>query len=151
VFDIKKAISDNAALQTAPRVKRGTAGDVFVNWKDLRDDPIDGDQYFQKIDVNGDRQWSDGVRIDPVFDIDFSARFSAGDDGGLNVIWERGSFPEIDIFYQNITSNGSYGADSPVSISSESGYQFAPILIGNIQTGLFGVYTTWSLISIYTK
>ncbi len=81
VFDVKRSISDNAALQTAPRVKRGTNGDVFVNWKDLRDDPIDGDQYFQKIDVNGDRQWSDGVRIDPVDDIDFSARFSAGDDG----------------------------------------------------------------------
>jgi hypothetical protein len=86
-----------------------------------------------------------------VFDIDFSARFSAGDDGGLNVIWERGSFPEIDIFYQNITSNGSYGADSPVSISSESGYQFAPILIGNIQTGLFGVYADQGPGSIYTK
>ena len=140
VFDAKRAISDNDALQTAPRVKKGSTGDVFVNWKDLRDDPIDGDQYFQKIDVNGDRQWSDGVRIDPVDDIDFSARFSAGNDGDLNVIWERGAFPEIDILYQNITSNGSYGTETPVSISSEPGYQFAPILIGNMQTGLFGVY-----------
>ena len=52
VFDAKRAISDNDALQTAPRVKKGSTGDVFVNWKDLRDDPIDGDQYFQKIDVN---------------------------------------------------------------------------------------------------
>ena len=86
---IQEAISDNEALQTAPRVKRGSSGDVFVNWKDLRDDPIDGDQYFQKVDVNGEKQWGDGVRVDPVDDIDFSARFSAGVDGDLNVIWER--------------------------------------------------------------
>ena len=57
MFDTKRPISDNDALQTAPRVKRGSSGDVFVNWKDLRDDPIDGDQYFQKVDVNGEKQW----------------------------------------------------------------------------------------------
>ena len=137
VFDTKRAISDNEALQTAPRVKRGSSGDVFVNWKDLRDDPIDGDQYFQKVDVNGEKQWGDGVRVDPVDDIDFSARFSAGVDGDLNVIWERGAFPEIDILYQNITSTGGFGLEMPVSISSEPGYQFAPILIGNTDIGLF--------------
>lgn len=140
VFDQKKSISDNNALQTAPRVKRGSFGNVFVNWKDLRDDPIDGDQYFQKINSNGDKQWGDGVRVDPVDDIDFSARFSAGTDGDLNVIWERGSFPDIDIYYQNITSSGGFGSESPIVISNEPGYQFAPILVGDTQNGLFGVY-----------
>ena len=46
VFPDPKPISTNNALQTAPRVKRNSMGEVFVNWKDLRDDPIDGDQYF---------------------------------------------------------------------------------------------------------
>ena len=151
VFDTKRAISDNEALQTAPRVKRGSSGDVFVNWKDLRDDPIDGDQYFQKVDVNGEKQWGDGVRVDPVDDIDFSARFSAGVDGDLNVIWERGAFPEIDILYQNITSTGGFGLEMPVSISSEPGYQFAPILIGNAANGLFGVYADQGTGSIDLK
>ncbi|MEL1235109.1 MAG: hypothetical protein VXA61_00415, partial [Candidatus Neomarinimicrobiota bacterium] len=151
VFDTKRAISDNEALQTAPRVKRGSSGDVFVNWKDLRDDPIDGDQYFQKVDVNGEKQWGDGVRVDPVDDIDFSARFSAGVDGDLNVIWERGAFPEIDILYQNITSTGGFGLEFPVSISSEPGYQFAPILIGNTTNGLFGVYADQGTGSIDLK
>ena len=151
VFDTKRAISDNEALQTAPRVKRGSSGDVFVNWKDLRDDPIDGDQYFQKVDVNGEKQWGDGVRVDPVDDIDFSARFSAGVDGDLNVIWERGAFPEIDILYQNITSTGGFGLEMPVSISSEPGYQFAPILIGNTSNGLFGVYADQGTGSIDLK
>ena len=100
MFSDAKSISDNTALQTAPRVKRNSIGEVFVNWKDLRDDPIDGDQYFQKIDVNGERQWGDGIRVDPVEDVDFSARFSAGNDGDVNVIWERGTFPEIDIILE---------------------------------------------------
>ena len=51
VFSDPKPISNNLALQTAPRVKRNSLGEVFVNWKDLRDDPIDGDQYFQKINI----------------------------------------------------------------------------------------------------
>ncbi len=140
VFESPRAISDNDALQTAPRVKRSADGEVFVNWKDLRDDPIDGDQYFQKIDVSGDRQWEDGVRIDPVDDVDFSARFSAGSNGDLNVIWERGTFPDVDILFQNIDASGNYGVDQPVFISDASGYQFAPILVGSGQSGTFGIY-----------
>ena len=140
VFTDDRAISDNQALQTAPRVKRSALGEVFVNWKDLRDDPIDGDQYFQKINTNGERQWGDGIRLDPVEDVDFSARFSAGVNGDLNIIWERGTFPDVDIFYQNISSDGSYSIEEPLAISDASGYQFAPILVGNIQGGLFGVY-----------
>ena len=140
VFTNDRAISDNQALQTAPRVKRSDLGEVFVNWKDLRDDPIDGDQYFQKINTNGERQWGDGIRLDPVEDVDFSARFSAGVNGDLNIIWERGTFPDVDIFYQNISSDGSYSIEEPLAISDASGYQFAPILVGNIQGGLFGVY-----------
>ena len=140
VFTDDRAISDNQALQTAPRVKRSDLGEVFVNWKDLRDDPINGDQYFQKINTNGERQWGDGIRLDPVEDVDFSARFSAGLNGDLNIIWERGTFPDVDIFYQNISSDGSYSIEEPLAISDASGYQFAPILVGNIQGGLFGVY-----------
>ena len=140
VFTDDRAISDNQALQTAPRVKRSDLGEVFVNWKDLRDDPINGDQYFQKINTNGERQWGDGIRLDPVEDVDFSARFSAGVNGDLNIIWERGTFPDVDIFYQNISSDGSYSIEEPLAISDASGYQFAPILVGNIQGGLFGVY-----------
>ena len=140
VFTDDRSISDNQALQTAPRVKRSNLGEVFVNWKDLRDDPINGDQYFQKINTNGERQWGDGIRLDPVEDVDFSARFSAGVNGDLNIIWERGTFPDVDIFYQNISSDGSYSIEVPLAISDASGYQFAPILVGNIQDGLFGVY-----------
>ena len=140
VFDNAKPISSNTSLQTAPRVKRSTAGEVFVNWKDLRNDPINGDQYFQKVDINGDTQWGDGVRMDFVNDIDFSARFSAGVQGDLNIVWERGTFPNVDIYFQNIGAAGEYSLDDAVAISAEPNYQFAPILVGNALDGLFCIF-----------
>ena len=140
VFTEPRFVSDNDALQTAPRVKRNYMGEVFINWKDLRDDPIDGDQYFQKIDLDGNRLWNEGVRIDPEDDTDFSARFAGEISGGLSVIWERGTFPEVDILYQHINSDGVTSLDYPAFISSDPGYQYAPILSGNIENGLFAIY-----------
>ena len=137
VFSEPKPISTNLALQTAPRVKRNSMGEVFVNWKDLRDDPIDGDQYFQKINISGDQQWGEGVRLDPAEDADFSARFTANTQGGVSVIWERGTFPDVDIFFQNITSEGNYSLSEPLTISNNEGYQFSPILSGNEQNGIY--------------
>ncbi len=151
VFDEERIISAYDALQTAPRVKRSAIGEVFVNWKDLRDDPLDGDQYFQKVDVNGDIQWGDGIRLDLVDDIDFSARFVAGLNGDLNVIWERGTFPEVDVFFQNIDSNGNYTNGTPLPISNASGYQFAPILMGDVENGLYGIYADQGTGSIDLK
>ena len=147
VFPDPKTISTNTALQTAPRVKRNSLGEVFVNFKDLRDDPIDGDQYFQKIDTAGDPQWGEGVRLDLVDDIDFSARFTANTLGGVSVIWERGTFPDVDIFFQNLTSDGNYSLVEPLAISNNLGYQFSPILSGDEQDGMYAIYAL-SLIHI---
>ena len=140
IFSEDRSISENNAIQTAPRVKRSSNGNIFVNWKDLRNDPIDGDQYFQKIDENGEVQWGDGVRLDLSEDIDFSARFSPGGNGDVNVIWERGTFPEVDILFQNINSNGELSVENSLFISNSNGYQFAPILNGNTEEGLHAIY-----------
>ena len=140
IFTEDRSISENSAIQTAPRVKRSSNGNIFVNWKDLRNDPIDGDQYFQKIDENGEVQWGDGVRLDLSEDIDFSARFSPGGNGDVNVIWERGTFPEVDILFQNINSNGELSVENSLFISNSNGYQFAPILNGNTEEGLHAIY-----------
>ena len=149
VFTENRAISNNGAIQTAPRVKRSLDGNIFVNWKDLRNDPIDGDQYFQKIDENGEIQWEDGVRLDLIEDIDFSARFSSGNNGDVNVIWERGTFPEVDILFQNINSNGELSIENSLFISNSNGYQFAPILNGNTEEGLHAIYADQGLSLIH--
>ena len=64
-------------------------------------------EFKDTVTANGDKQWGDGIRLDPVDDVDFSARFSADSNGDLNILWERGTFPDVDIFYQNITSDGT--------------------------------------------
>ena len=140
VFSEPKPISSSDAIQTAPRVKRNNAGDVFINWKDLRDDPIDGDQYLQKINSSGDVEWGDGIRIDPVEAVDFSTRFSPDDNGDVSVVWERGVFPDVNIMFQNINSDGSYSIELPITLSDSDGYQFAPIINGDIQNGLYTIY-----------
>ena len=140
VFSTPKSVSDNNAIQTAPRVKRTKDGSVFVNWRDLRHDPIDGDQYFQKINTNGEVEWGDGIRLDSSQSIDFNSRFTAGETGDLNVIWEQGEFPNVDIMFQNISSNGNHNSPVPTKISDASGYQFSPILSGTLEQGLFVVY-----------
>jgi len=151
VFDDAKTISLFDAVQTSPRVKRNSTGEVFVNWTDLRDDPVNGDQYFQKIDVNGDIQWEEGVRLDPADDLDFSTRFTAGASGDLHVVWERGTFPEVDIMYQNIDSAGNHFLADPVNVSAADGHQFSPIVTGDIDNGLYMVYADQGTGSIDLK
>ena len=140
VFSEPKPISANGAIQTAPRVKRNSIGDVFLNWKDLRDDPINGDQYFQKINSDGEVEWGDGIRLDPAEAVDFSTRFSPGNNGDVSVVWERGVFPDVNIMFQNIKSDGTYSIEQPVTLSDSEGYQFAPIINGEISNGLFTIY-----------
>lgn len=140
VFAESKQISDFDAIQTAPRVKRSTSGEIFVNWKDLRFEATDGDQFFQKIDVNGDIQWGDGVKLDLADDNDFSVRFTAGDTGDLNVVYERGTYPDVDIMFQNIQSDGTFLIEYPINISNADGKQFSPNILGSFDSGLFVIY-----------
>ncbi|MBI90219.1 MAG: hypothetical protein CMG60_09045 [Candidatus Marinimicrobia bacterium] len=151
VFSEPKPVSSNSAIQTAPRVKRNSIGDVFLNWKDLRDDPINGDQYFQKINFNGDAEWGDGIRLDPVEAVDFSTRFSPGNNGDVSVVWERGVFPDVNIIFQNINSDGTYSLELPIVLSNTEGYQFAPIINGDISNGLYSIYGDKSSGSIDLK
>jgi hypothetical protein len=130
VFSEEKAISDDETLQAKPRVKRNSNGEIFIKWTDYRDDTEDGDQYFQKVDTNGDRVWGNGVRIDPDSSRDFSARFGADEIGGLNVAWERGTFPDIEIVFRHINTDGTFSND-PFNVSNADGYQFSPNLVGS--------------------
>ena len=140
LFSEAKPVSEFDAIQTAPRVKRSAIGEVFINWTDLRADTLNGDQFFQKVDINGDTQWSDGIQLDLTDGYDFSARFSAGNDGDLNVVYELGIFPDVEIMFQNIGSDGSYTFTNSINISESDGYQFSPNILGNVETGLYLIY-----------
>ena len=150
VFTNEKAISDDETLQAKPRVKRNSLGEVFVKWTDYRDDAVDGDQYFQKVNVNGDREWGNGVKIDPGAYRDFSARFNSNENGGLNVAWERGTFPDIEIMVRTINADGTFPAE-PLNLTNSDGYQFSPILIGSTNDQFYIIYADQGTGSIDLK
>ncbi len=140
VFDDAKFISNYNAIQTAPRVKRSNSGEVFISWKDLRFDPVDGDIFMQKVDVNGDVLWSSGVQVDSTEGINFSGRFSANNNGGVNIFWEKGVYPDVDIMFQSFNENGQPLSDQALVVSGGAGYQFAPNVIQGSSDSVFVVY-----------
>ncbi len=140
VFDDAKSISNYDAIQTSPRVKRSKLGEVFISWKDLRSDPVDGDIYMQKIDNNGDVLWADGVQVDPTDGINFSGRFASNNIGGFDIFWEKGVFPNVDILFQSFDENGSPLQFEPVNVAVGDGYQFAPNIISGSGDSVFVVY-----------
>ena len=140
VFDDAKPISSYDAIQTAPRVKRSKSGEIFISWKDLRFDAVDGDIFMQKINVNGDALWSSGIQIDPTEGVNFSGRFSANNSGGVNIFWEKGVYPDVDILFQSFDENGQPLSAQALAVSENTGYQFAPNIIQGSGDSVFVVY-----------
>ena len=140
VFGDAKPVADFDAIQTSPRVKRSKDGDVFIQWKDLRFDPVDGDMFMQKVDSNGDALWAGGVQVDLTEGVNFSGRFSANNSGGFNIFWEKGVFPNVDILFQSFDENGQPLSQEPLVVSQEDGYQFAPNIIQGSSDSVFVIF-----------
>ena len=140
VFGEPKAVSDFDGIQTAPRVKRSKTGEVFVQWKDLRFDPVDGDIFMQKISTNGDALWSEGVQVDVSEGVNFSGRFSANNAGGFNIFWEKGVYPEVDILFQSFDEYGQALSEQSLVVAGGDGYQFAPNIIQGSSDSVFVVF-----------
>ena len=140
VFSSAKPVSEYDAIQTGPRLKRNSQGDVFLSWKDLRFDPVDGDIFMQKINATGALQWNDGVQVDLTEGVNFSGRFSANSVGGFDIFWEKGIFPNVDILFQSFDLNGQPQSDAPIIVAGDEGYQFAPNIITGSNDSVFVVY-----------
>ena len=140
VFAEAKPVSNFNAIQTSPRVKRSSDGSVFISWKDLRFDPVDGDIFMQKVNPAGDAQWGDGIQIDLTEGVNFSGRFAANSIGGVDIFWEKGVFPDVDILFQSLDQNGTPQSNSPIVVSDEDGYQFAPNIMKGASDSVFVVY-----------
>ena len=84
--------------------------------------------------------WSDGVKVDESDEVNFGARFSGDGNGGVNIVWERGVFPDIDILYKQIDSDGNSTSNQSILVSDQPGYQFSPITI----EGSSGVYIVFA-------
>ena len=105
-----------------PRIKRNQLGEVFIQWIDYRNDPTAGNHYYQRVSHGGNISWDqNGIQLDASGD-DHHARFSPGGNRELFVYWERGTFPNVDIMYQGIQSDGSLLLDNAEFVSYVSGY-----------------------------
>ena len=140
VFAEAKPVSNFNAIQTSPRVKRSSDGSVFISWKDLRFDPVDGDIFMQKVNPAGAAQWGDGIQVDLTEGVNFSGRFAANSIGGVDIFWEKGVFPDVDILFQSLDQNGTPQSNSPIVVSNEDGYQFAPNIMKGASDSVFVVY-----------
>ena len=140
VFAEAKPVSNFNAIQTSPRVKRSSDGSVFISWKDLRFDPVDGDIFMQKVNPAGAAQWGDGIQVDLTEGVNFSGRFAANSIGGVDIFWEKGVFPDVDILFQSLDQNGTPQSNSPIVVSDEDGYQFAPNIMKGASDSVFVVY-----------
>ena len=137
--------------KASPRVKRNQLGQVFVQWTDYRNNPTEGNHFYQRISTGGNILWDEnGIQLD--FEGgDRHARFSAGENGELFIYWERGTFPNVDIMYQAIQSEGSLLLDSAQFVSNASGYQSMPNTITDNSNGSFVIFADESNGSIDLK
>ena len=133
-------VSDFDAIQKSPRVKRNSNGEVFLSWTDLRFDTIDGHIFFQKIGLDGSVLWGDGVQLDDSGEKHLNGRFAPDENGGLYVVWERGSNPDTDIPAQYISADGVAGWADGYNITIAEGNQEAPNVIYSPGVGLFTIY-----------
>jgi hypothetical protein len=135
-------VTNSTAPQLSPRLKRDQAGNVFIVWKDLRSDPVDGDYFAQKISTTGSIAWdSAGVLLDPTVEKHGNVRFTVDRNGGAWFFWERGTFPEVDVVVQHLDADGNplLAADG-LTVTAASGYQFAPIASYDSDGGAFVVF-----------
>ncbi len=140
VFANPQVVSTFSSNKKGPRVKRNDAGDVFVQWIDYRADTTNGNHYYQKITNGGVRVWSDdGVQLNSDGD-DHHARFVGNASGGAHIFWERGTYPDVDIIYQNIQSDGSLGQTTPIYVSDADGYQSMPIAVYDYSYGAYVIF-----------
>ena len=140
VFDQPKVISTFSSNKKAPRIKRNTIGDVFVQWTDYRADTTDGNHFYQKITHGGVRSWNNnGIQL-TLDGEDDNARFVSDAAGGTHIFWERGTFPDVDILYQNILIDGSLGQTSPMVVSNADGYQSMPISVSDGADGAYVIF-----------
>ena len=75
---------------------------------------------------------------------DHHARFSTGGNRELFIYWERGTFPNVDIMYQAIQSDGSLLLDNAQFVSNVSGYQSMPNTLFDTNNGSFVVFADQS-------
>ncbi|MFQ6605105.1 MAG: T9SS type A sorting domain-containing protein [Fidelibacterota bacterium] len=149
LFTAPGEVTNDPAIELSPRIKRDDLGNVFIEWKDLRFDPVNGDHFVQKVTPLGTLAWdSTGILLDTTDMVNLNVRFAPDNSGGAYFFWEQGTFPQVDIQSVHILSDGS---KTYVPVTNQPGYQFAPIAGSSGAGDVFIIYADQETGSVYLK
>ncbi len=142
-------VTNDPAIELSPRIKRDDLGNVFIEWKDLRNDQVNGDHYVQKVTPQGFLAWdSSGVLLDTTDQVNLNVRFAPDNSGGAYFFWEQGTFPDVDVQSVHVQNDGS---KSYLAVTNQPGYQFAPIAGTSGAGAVFVIYADQETGSVYLK
>jgi hypothetical protein len=118
-----KAVCSETGHQEGPRIARDEEGGAIISWDDDRG--TDHDIYAQRIDGNGDADWtSNGVLLCGATSTQWETEIVADGSGGAIVIWkDYRSGTSYDIYTQRVDANGNalWTADGvPICQASDS-------------------------------
>lgn len=145
---INLPISTVAETQREARICNDDAGDIFIFWRDYRNEPtiFGGDLYAQKLDAIGIPLWTaDGTPIISGFGGQFDVKVISDGEQGAYLVWRTtpNSFQDFSLHAQRINNNGNkLWGNSHVTIQSGLGTTISPSTIMNENGDLF---ITWQL------
>ncbi len=120
----------DAVKQQAVVVTGWGAEYLYAVWQDLRND--DGDIYAQRFDANGNRLWSEDLRVngDDGMDMQSSPAATVDQAGNLLVVWVDNRHGNNDIYAQRLDNagNSTWLEDLRIHQDQESAAQDAPVV-----------------------
>jgi len=126
--------------QLVPQIVSDGAGGAIISWQDIRDG--DYDIYAQKVNSNGDIQWTvNGTVICTANGHQLVPRLIGDGANGTIISWQDIRDGDYDIYAQKVNSSGDIQwTVNGTAICTANGDQLVPRLIGD---GAGGAIITW--------
>lgn len=111
-----------------PAFAQEAQGGIFVAWSDLRNNQSDGnwDVYLQRIDLNGNRLWSEDLRVnsDATNHNQSSPTVNVDGEGNAILVWQDDRNLSGDIYAQKIAPDGTKIWNEDVRVNSPGIYRW---------------------------
>ncbi len=103
------AITTAPGNQTNPKIAPDGTGNFIVTWMDKRIPTNNGDIYAQRINLNGEKLWTNDLLIYGDNDFQENPRIRQADDNGVFIVWQDGRNENNteDIYVQKVSPEGN--------------------------------------------
>ncbi|MDN3513703.1 MAG: hypothetical protein NG747_04820 [Candidatus Brocadia sp.] len=128
--------------QNRPKMISDGAGGAIIAWQDMRSGIDNYDIYAQRIDAQGDPQWTaNGMPICTEVNAQNSPCIATDGTGGAVIVWQDFRTNYADLYAQRVTKNGEcQWIKNGVLVCGSSGAQSAPVAVSD---GTGGVVVAW--------